>query len=1227
MRLLTVVAVLVLCAAGLGAQAVTSLSGTVTDPSNSAVPNATVTLVNDDTNAQRSVTADVEGRYSFAQVQPGRYHVTAKAAGFNDVIINDVRLLVNSPATVAIVFEKVGTVATTIAVNSEAIQVNTADATIGNAIGDKVITQLPFEARNVVGLLALQPGVTYLGEPDPAQQNDFRSGTVNGGKSDQANVTLDGVDVNDQQSRSAFTSVLRVTLDSVQEFRTITSNSTADFGRTSGAQVSLVTKSGTNVVHGSAYEYLRNTATSANDFFANQAGLKRAKLNRNVFGVSLGGPLKKNRLFAFVNYEGRKDRSETLSAARIVPTSDFRNGIFTYQRKDGSIGTLNPDQVRALDPAGIGENPAALAIFKTYPLPNSIAAGDSLNTSGFIFNASTPLDWNTYIAKFDYAVDGNGKHTIFWRGNLQNDRYANGLPQFPGDPPSQVQLSTNKGYAIGYTALIRPNLISNFHYGFTRQGVETTGIQSAAEARFRDIEDRARRTQGLIRQIPLHQVSEDLSWIHGGHTVAAGGVIRIIRNHRLSQQNSFSDALANSSYLLGSGNGFLAADAANTTVYKRQFTNLLGIMTQLTRQANYDLQGNLLPEGTAVKRLFADEEYELYLQDTWKATRSLTVTAGLRVSLLPPVYEAQGYQTSPSMSLEDWYNLRGSLAAQGKPQSLAPLVSFDLASKTGRGLYPTHHDFAPRAALAYAPRAESGLSKFLFGGPNRSSIRVGAGIYYDAFGQSVIRDYDSTALGFSTNIVSPANANAATYPRFSGTYGVPFTSTFFPAAKPTSTFPQTYGEDPTRITNTLDDQLKAPYSISLDFSVQRELGHGFIVQGAYIGRLSRRSLIKDDLAMPTNLKDPKSGMTYRQAAGQLTAMINNGVPTANVTPIAYFENLWPSTAGKGLSATQTIYNLYKSQGGDYTTGLYELDAADGSLCCSIFGPYAIFNSQFGSVAALRSRGTGSYHGMQWTVRKRFAAGVQFDFNYTFSKSIDLASLPENRATTPGFTSQVNSTSIINSWFTNDMKAVSDYDVQHLLSALWVAELPFGKGKPIAGNANAVLNQFIGGWSLNGVFRDSSGLPISIQAGGVWPTNWQVGSYAIQTGVLAPPQTTANAPAPTKSGKPGPNLFADPAGALGAYSLPLAGDSGQRNGIRGDGFFGIDLGVGKRFNLFTYKDQPHTLQFRAESFNITNSVRFDPYTANNNILNPARFGQYTATLTRPRVFQFSLRYEF
>ena len=420
-------------------QALTSLTGTVSDPTGAVVPAASVTIVNSATHATRKVVTDSAGRYSFLQLEPGTYTVTAQATGFADQVVNKVELLVNSPATLTIRFEKVGAVTETVSVSAEATQVNTTDASIGNAVNSGVITQVPLEGRNVVSLLALQPGVVFLGEPDPGTNGDHRNGAVNGGKSDQANVTLDGVDVNDQQNHTAFNSVLRVTLDSVEEFRTVTTNAGAEMGRTSGAQVALVTKSGTNSLHGSLYEVNRNTDLEANDFFNNSIGNPRTQLIRNVFGASLGGPIKKDRLFFFLNYEGRRDASSE-AVSRIVPTQDLRNGIFTYQRKDGSIGKLSPAQVTALDPLHIGADPAVLSLLNTYPHPNDPSQGDKLNTEGFRFNAPVPLRWNTYIAKINWQVDSAGKHQVFWRGNLQNDNFvpnaAADLPQFPGGRPA-----------------------------------------------------------------------------------------------------------------------------------------------------------------------------------------------------------------------------------------------------------------------------------------------------------------------------------------------------------------------------------------------------------------------------------------------------------------------------------------------------------------------------------------------------------------------------------------------------------------------------------------------------------------------------------------------------------------------------------------------------------------------------------------------------------------------
>ncbi len=273
--------IITLLATVLPAQNLTSLHGTVADSSGAVVPGAKIGLENQGTAAIRSTETDASGKYSFPQLPPGTYKVTASANGFNTASAGEVRLLVSSPATLNITLE-IGSITQTVNVTSEGTQVNTQDASLGNALGTRPILQLPLEGRNVVGLLSLQPGVTFLGE----NSTSSRSGSVNGGKSDQANVTLDGVDVNDQQNRSAFTSVLRVTLDSVQEFRVITTNANAEFGRSSGAQINLVTKSGSNQLHGSMYEYHRNTITTANSFLSNAAipAVPRPKLIRNVFG-------------------------------------------------------------------------------------------------------------------------------------------------------------------------------------------------------------------------------------------------------------------------------------------------------------------------------------------------------------------------------------------------------------------------------------------------------------------------------------------------------------------------------------------------------------------------------------------------------------------------------------------------------------------------------------------------------------------------------------------------------------------------------------------------------------------------------------------------------------------------------------------------------------------------------------------------------------------------------
>src|SRR6201984_2269066 len=354
---------LLACASPLWGQATTSLRGVVSDPSGGAVGGATVTLTNNESKIERKITTSDDGAYQFALLPPGNYTLGVTATGFQRYERAGLTLLVNTPATVNAEL-KLGSASETVHVSAQEPILDLVDASIGNSFDEQQVRDIPLDGRNVPDLLSLQAGVAYTGNRIADKDQDTRNGSVNGARSDQSNVTLDGVDVNDQSNGYAFTSVLPVTQDSVQEFRVTTTNYGADQGQGSGAQVALVTKGGTNAFHGSAYENLRNTITSANDYLVKQSELniglpnKPLQLNRNIFGVSFGGPIQRDRLYFFTNYEGTREREEQ-RAERVIPTQALCKGTFQYVNAGStSITSWGVPQLKLLDPKGIGVDPA-----------------------------------------------------------------------------------------------------------------------------------------------------------------------------------------------------------------------------------------------------------------------------------------------------------------------------------------------------------------------------------------------------------------------------------------------------------------------------------------------------------------------------------------------------------------------------------------------------------------------------------------------------------------------------------------------------------------------------------------------------------------------------------------------------------------------------------------------------------------------------------------------------
>ncbi len=1360
-----------------GQIATSSLRGAITDPKGSSVPGAEVTL----TSAERGLTlttrTDRDGQYQFLEVRPGTYTLEVSAAGFSKIRQNNLILLVATPARSDFQMA-LATGATTVEVTAALQTINTSDATIGNAFNQTQLGNLPFEGRDPAGILSLQPGVVTVADRGKVDTNgDSRGGSVNGARSDQTNLTLDGVDNNDQVQGNAFVGALRTTLDSIEEFRVTTTNSDAESGRSSGAQVSLVTKSGTNKIHGTAYEYNRPTNMVANDYFnklselANGQGNVPPRLLRNTFGGTFGGPIKKDRLFYFFSYEGQRTR-ESYQVSRVVPSAALRDGVIQYPcaavlDNNGNVlqtpqqvcpggsvtvpnsatptkndtftfapgfNALGPTQIATMDPncsstgtgtrtgtcnasAGLhpGVDPFVLQTMNMYPMPNTDNVGDGFNYRGYTFSAPTPSKLDTYVAKFDYNLTSSGSQRVFARLGLQNDHGIpttvtgdqlgtnSGAPQFPGQPPSVVETNNSKGIVAGYAWVLSPTKVNNFHYGFIRQGIGENGASAQNFVVLRGLDTPVADNRTTSKIVPVHNFTDDFSWSKGTHTIEFGGNYRMITNERVSDANSFTRAITNAAFLIPTGIAntgqsfdpaafkFPAVDSGFSNSYDFPMMALAGVVNEIDTVYVQNKAGQLITSpsnpGAFVPRNFRDNETEFYLQDSWRIKSNLTFTYGLRYSLLQPPYERGGNQVSPSISLDNFFYTRMKDATQGISYSpnFDMVLSGPANGKSGFWAWD-YKNLAPRLSMAWSPGSQGGLLGSLFGGPGKTSIRWGAGMYYDHFGQGVVDTYDQQgSYGFVSNTTQPPGfVNLDTGPRYTGLHDFSNLQSMVYPAPATLGFPQT-PPNAFGIYWSLDDKMKTPYSYALDFSVTRELRDGFTLEVAYVGRISRRLLQEKDLAQPINLTDPKNGVTYFQAITALAKIYrqngSNGLYTNTFNPASLPENiqqyftdmmiqpLQPGGAyqlGIGLSAGQSgcrnpnqplpasttnplvaLYDLFCEGSLNETTPLSVLDTTgipDANLntdpncgasghpaCIDYFpknGAYTFYQAQYASLNAWTTSGRANYNAMEVMLRKRATRGLTFDFNYTFSKSIDLGSAAERVSTFQG--SFYGVTALYNPFSPGLFRSVSDFDMTHQINANWVYDLPFGRKQRWGSGWNRGLDAVLGGWSWSGLWKWTTGLPFAVQNGFQFPTNWDLNGLANLVGpspkVGAYSSCTGN-----------PNMFAALSASVAncsdstynstfigkTWDYPFPGQVGQRNNLRGPGYFTVDTAVRKTWNL----TERQSLSFSAEAFNLTNSVRFDVFSALPEIDISGSFGNYTHTLNGSRVMEFALRYSF
>jgi hypothetical protein len=1256
---------LLLGSALLGQTGTSSISGTITDPQGRPVAGAKVTLTNVATNVQRSMQSTDSGGYVFDFITPADYRLEVEVKGFNKTTVNNVRALI-AKQTESNVQLSIGTVSQSVEVRAsdQDAVINTQDASIGNVFDSKQITQLPLEGRNLVDLLSLQPGST-------------REGYVTGSRADQSNVTLDGVDINNAQTGNAqipmstntltvgaldtdrgdITSgpVLRLNSEAIEEFRVTTANGNADEGRSSGAQVNLVTKSGTNSWHGAAFDFYRGTLFEANDRFSNAAGVPRTPLVRNTFGGALGGPIKKDRLFFFYSFESRHDATAT-PETRIVPLPSLGKGIINYNyctdtTAPDSCGptaqaSLNLTQNQQVYQAA-GINPAALAALAAaaakYPA-NDTSQGDQLNTSGFRFNAITPVHLNSHVARLDFKLNNN--QNLFLRANVIYDHQI--LPRWLPDTPAPLVWNHPTGLAAGHTWTIGNSLVNNFRYGYTRQAFSTGGDSFGNDISFRFVFQPTGQSHTVTRVTPVHNFTDDLSWIHGKHTFQFGANIRAISNTRVDEANAFDNALTNPSFYFGGAGDRISSDfqnylttnalpgnqAANQSLnsiseVQNAATAIIGRFSQYTANFTFNKDGSLTSAGTPTNRDFATQAYEGYAQDAWKIRPHFTITLGLRYSLERPVYEKQGFEVQPTIPLGTYFHDRLAAAAQGQNFIDPIIINRSGPVNGGKPLYNWDKtNFQPRLAMAWSPNYSHGLLHSIFGDGGKSVLRGGFAITNDYYGQALAVDWDlNNTLGFSSNYTTPANtydtvpsANHPLAPLFTGfnqdvrslpNVVVPG-SLVFPLSQPLD-----YGG---RIEQSVDSTLHSPTQYVWNLTFERQMRAGTTLSFSYIGRMGRSLLVRRDSTAFNDVRDPKSGMDWYTAATILEKQRQKGVDTSQIATIPFFENLFPAGMATifnnafGLdpvcsasdpvpgfnpswSNTQFFYAMQSRgngitvpsnpcfffPGNDWTDTEALVDqVANGNFGTAPF-PTRFEQPQYGALSTWSTIGNSNYNGFTASLRQRLRS-LTLDFNYTFSHSLDDASGLQSET---GFGNNVgNGAFIVNPIRQRDNYASSDFDVRHIINGDAVWQMPFGRGRALMSNAHGVAEAILGGWQLSGIFRWNTGLPQTVSPfdDARWATNWNVQANVTPTGPIHT--------CPSRTGNP-PKLFGgtgcDIRAIYESFRNAYPGETGPRNYIRLPGYVDTDLGLAKTWNMPW--SEKHQLQIRWDVFNVANSQHF------------------------------------
>jgi hypothetical protein len=1072
----------------------------------------------------------------------------------------------------------VGQTTETVSVEATAVNVQTTESQISSSVMLRDIEVLPQLGRNPLTLAIFQPGVQI----DVRAGQDSSFSHINGLRQGSNNSKLDGVDVNDSLVPRLGLSLTATNSDSVGEFRVVTEGGKAEYGRSAGGQVEMITRSGTNQYHGNAYDFLRNTALNANDFFNNQSGGTVPKFIQNIFGASFGGPVIRNKWFVFGNYQGQRTQQEVIRN-RTVLTDTAEAGIFQWRN---SAGALQQFDIAKADPRGIGIDPGIKKILAGYPSPNNTDVGDGLNTAGFRFNNPVKSINDQFTIKGDYHITPN--HSAFlrwsWFRTDSTDNLNNADATYPGQPQGS-QGGHRWGYSIGDNWVIRPNLVNEFIIGHQSASVDfrrpgriagPTWISNLTNP------DLYNSAFGQGRNSPVNDISDSITFVKGSHTFKGGTSIRFTTQYGYNYAGSTGGVYPNVTTGTGNGNGVPSTigpaglTSTQRSTFDQLYNDVLGRVDRVVQSFFSDLT-QFQPGGNPKIRNYLLRESGYFFQDDWRVTRRLTLNVGLRYEYFGVPYERDGFQGAVDQaSIVDLMHTSTNLTIVPK----AKLFNTDW------------NNLAPRFGFAFDPK-----------GDGKMAIRGNWGVFYDRVVGAAFNSIDSGTPGFSQVVQVFPNQSGADL-RFSDP-NLPMPAQ--PGA-PVLTVPTTRSTDLFIAT----PNLKTGYVMSYALNVQRELPASMILQVGYVGNRGVK------LFMDQDVNQPRIYGGFQNDFKELQAFAAN--TSSPVSPGNVFVRLY-GTAAAAVSAVNAT-NLAQGRVG---TIVNTMDVTGASRFAAAGVPITQFRNfpQFARVVVGTNNGRSYYDSMQVSLRRNVGA-LQFGANYTWAKSMDNISAEGN-----GFTTAIDNYNLgLN-------KALADFDRPHSLNVSAFYTVPFGRGKRFGNGMPRVLDSAIGGWQIGVLQIAQSGQPFSINSQRLTVAvsgNPAAGTYANYNG------TDRSIGGVTRRGDGVYFLSVDEASKFTYPAAFEVGNSG-RNVFRNPGFYETDASLVKRFRI----TERHNVQFRAEAYNLFNHPNFGLAAANLNLNNlPANaattgnqgtFGKFSQTIGTQtssgsaRTMQLALRYDF